>query len=81
MCHLDAAEDDQEDRPCDAHEAHRQNADGSQKEIQTDQDKDDRQCFMMGALAHFALRVLFVHCDNVKNSTRVFDLWITFSSL
>jgi hypothetical protein len=75
--HLDATEDDQEDRPCDAHKTHRQDTYRSKKEIQADKDEDDWHCFVMRALAHhaFSRHFLFFHND-VKNSLIFLaDLW------
>jgi hypothetical protein len=53
--HLEASNEEQEDRPCDSHEARRQNADRSEEEVKADKDDERRYCFMMRAFAHHAL--------------------------
>jgi len=57
--HLDASEDDQEDRPCDGDEVCCQNADCSQEKVQADEDEHDRQYFVMRAIACRALTDYF----------------------
>ena len=44
--HLRATKEDHEDRPCDADETCGQDADGSQEEIQSDEDQKPRERFM-----------------------------------
>jgi len=53
--HLDATKDDHKDWPCDTDETGSQNAEGSQEEIQADENQKPRERFMMRALADHAL--------------------------
>jgi hypothetical protein len=62
--HLHASQDDQKDRPCDADETCSQNADGSQEEIQADEDQKPRERFMVRALANHTLSRHFFFFHN-----------------
>ena len=57
--HLHASQDDHEDRPCDADKFCSQNAEGSQEEIQADEDQKPRHRFVMRALTDHALSYHF----------------------
>jgi hypothetical protein len=53
--HLHATKDDHQDRPRDADEACGQNADGSQEEVQADEDQKPRKRFVVRALTNQVL--------------------------